>query len=241
MARWKPLPEGLDPQARQLAVRLRELRDKIGISTATLARKTPYSRSSWERYFNGTTRPPRSAVEALGRLSDADLPHVLALWELADRCDPPAPLPQDGPGPAPAAAPVVGRRRRRWPALAAAAGLAVIAVAGTVVWLLLPRGSTPSRPAADTAPTGYDCTYATHDGRLYGGHSDTSDRLVALNGGSQDVVEVQCLLKHHGLDPGRIDGLFGKQTEQAVEDLQRANGLVVDGIVGPQTWVLLRA
>ena len=33
-----------------------------------------------------------------------------------------------------------------------------------------------------------------------------------------------------GLTPA--DGIFGKQTEQAVIDFQRANGLVQDGIVG---------
>jgi peptidoglycan hydrolase-like protein with peptidoglycan-binding domain len=90
-------------------------------------------------------------------------------------------------------------------------------------------------------PKGYGCDYTKRDGRLYAGHSMTSDRLVVLNAGGEDVVEVQCLLTHHGFDPGRIDGLFGERTEKAVRDLQRAGGAVADGKVGPQTWALLRA
>src|SRR5690606_3889835 len=33
-----------------------------------------------------------------------------------------------------------------------------------------------------------------------------------------------------------IDGWFGKKTLAATKDFQKAHGLVVDGIIGPQTW-----
>jgi peptidoglycan hydrolase-like protein with peptidoglycan-binding domain len=36
-----------------------------------------------------------------------------------------------------------------------------------------------------------------------------------------------------------IDGYFGPDTKNAVECWQRAHGLTVDGIVGPQTWASL--
>jgi peptidoglycan hydrolase-like protein with peptidoglycan-binding domain len=34
----------------------------------------------------------------------------------------------------------------------------------------------------------------------------------------------------------RWDGIFGPQTESAVEAFQESKGLAADGIVGPQTW-----
>ncbi|MEV8001544.1 peptidoglycan-binding domain-containing protein [Streptomyces parvus] len=39
---------------------------------------------------------------------------------------------------------------------------------------------------------------------------------------------------------GAVDGAYGQATEKAVKRLQEANGLVVDGIVGPHTWQALR-
>ncbi len=36
-----------------------------------------------------------------------------------------------------------------------------------------------------------------------------------------------------------VNGGFGHQTQTAVEDFQLAHGLVVDGVIGPQTWAAL--
>jgi peptidoglycan hydrolase-like protein with peptidoglycan-binding domain len=38
-----------------------------------------------------------------------------------------------------------------------------------------------------------------------------------------------------------VDGYFGPETKEMVEIYQRHHGLVVDGIVGPQTWSSLEA
>ena len=49
------------------------------------------------------------------------------------------------------------------------------------------------------------------------------------------IKSMQYLLNAHGADLV-VDGLFGPQTNAAVRAFQSANGLVVDGIVGEQTW-----
>ena len=55
------------------------------------------------------------------------------------------------------------------------------------------------------------------------------------------VVDLQVELINRGYDLGKwgADGKFGKMTQQAVMDFQRANRLSVDGIVGPSTWQAL--
>ncbi|MFJ8490358.1 helix-turn-helix domain-containing protein [Streptomyces sp. NPDC094038] len=73
------------PEVRHLVERLREARESTGLSFAALAARTAYSKSSWERYLNGKTLPPRDAVETLAKLSGADPVRLLALWRLADR------------------------------------------------------------------------------------------------------------------------------------------------------------
>jgi peptidoglycan hydrolase-like protein with peptidoglycan-binding domain len=59
-------------------------------------------------------------------------------------------------------------------------------------------------------------------------------------GASGSVVsELQRRLGAAGFSPGAVDGLFGSRTEGAVRAYQRARGLGLDGIVGPQTWAAL--
>jgi hypothetical protein len=57
----------------------------------------------------------------------------------------------------------------------------------------------------------------------------------------QDAMWVQRSLLTAGFPPGPLDGWFGRRTEGAAMNFQRANGLYVDGWVGPQTWRVLRA
>jgi len=52
-----------------------------------------------------------------------------------------------------------------------------------------------------------------------------------------DVKRVQrYFVRARLLDPKHLDGDFGPETQGLVEGFQQDNGLVVDGIVGPQTW-----
>ncbi|MFD3519851.1 helix-turn-helix domain-containing protein [Streptomyces sp. NPDC058653] len=87
MARWRPLSTELRPEVRRLVERLRLLKDRSGLSYASLEAKTSYSTSSWSRYLGGVAFPPWEATEALGRLAGAkepDLARLRALWESAE-------------------------------------------------------------------------------------------------------------------------------------------------------------
>ena len=53
------------------------------------------------------------------------------------------------------------------------------------------------------------------------------------------VSELQQLLNAKGINM-TVDGVFGNATRAAVVQFQQQNGLVVDGIVGTQTWQALR-
>ncbi|WP_181766097.1 helix-turn-helix domain-containing protein [Streptomyces albidus (ex Kaewkla and Franco 2022)] len=85
MPRWRPLPEELDPQIREFTSQLRRLVDRSGMSVASIADRTGYSKSSWERYLGGRLLPPRGAAHALAKVTDTDIRHIETMWELAER------------------------------------------------------------------------------------------------------------------------------------------------------------
>ncbi|MBA0054252.1 DUF2690 domain-containing protein [Streptomyces sp. AJS327] len=85
MPRWKALPEELDPQIHEFASQLRGLVDRSGLSIATVADRTGYSKSSWERYLNGRLLPPRGEARALAEVTGTDVRHLATMWELAER------------------------------------------------------------------------------------------------------------------------------------------------------------
>lgn len=60
-----------------------------------------------------------------------------------------------------------------------------------------------------------------------------------LGSKGDEVSRIQGRLAELGLYMGPIDGDFGGGTEAAVKAFQRANGLEVDGSVGPITWKAL--
>ena len=67
--------------------------------------------------------------------------------------------------------------------------------------------------------------------------------MKALRKGSRgmQVLVLQFLLNQHGYSAGTPDGIFGANTQAAVEKYQKANGLTVDGICGKNTWGKLLA
>ncbi|WP_030806898.1 peptidoglycan-binding protein [Streptomyces sp. NRRL S-337] len=310
MSRWKGLPETLDHRVRQLVVQLRRLKDHSGLSLASLAAKTAYSKSSWERYLNGKKLPPREAVVALARVCGADPTRLLALHEVAaqawgaeragarpvgpseragqsrspgaaerDEAAPPAedepatpapatpapatpapatpaPAPSTSAAPAPVVAPPGRSWLRRGP-LALLGGLVVVAVAAVVLLAVRPwqddggggRGSgtaTAGRTAAATPAFShrvgetFRCHVRRAAGVLTADRSRSTTAILGSGATGWEVVEAQCLLNHRGYDPGPVDGIVGEHTMRAVKRLQAAAGLPTDGIVGPDTWKVLR-
>ncbi|MET9758779.1 DUF2690 domain-containing protein [Streptomyces sp. NPDC006372] len=175
-------PGELPPERARLVCALRELRASTGLSLAALATKTTFSKSSWERYLNGRTLPPRQAVQELCRLAGEREDRCLALWELAEsewsgRAAPPRPDRADrtsGTDDADAAndaddadmevrPAAVGRGRL----LALLASVCAVAAGGLSVALVLLAGqSTDSRPSPPpSAALAPRCRGATCEGK----------------------------------------------------------------------------
>ncbi|MEX3099706.1 MULTISPECIES: helix-turn-helix domain-containing protein [unclassified Streptomyces] len=278
MSRWQELPDSLDQRVRQLVVQLRRLKDRSGLSLVSLAAKTGYSRSSWERYLNGKALPPRQAVEELARVVGTDPTRLLVLhevavdaWQAGEQGTPDAesnPTGTAGTGPADPTATSgppgsVGVPRPH--ALAAVVIAALLGIgAGLLIALpwygdddgdagngkaqavtgtrLSPSPSTtqggPGRYLFQVGKT-YPCEVRHREAvGLGAGYSTT--RTAVLAGPGWDVVEAQCLLRRHKLNPGPVDGVYGQQTIAAVVRLQQGAGLPADGVVGPHTWQVLR-
>ncbi|MFF4172374.1 helix-turn-helix domain-containing protein [Streptomyces sp. NPDC001744] len=161
----------------RLAAALRELRESTGLSLAALAARTPYSKSSWERYLNGKKPVPRQAVEALCAMAGEPPGRLLVLWELADavwsgRSAPPGPAlgvpasrdsgPPPARHPARASAGPVRRRRRRWAAGAAVGAVVLLGLGGLA---LVPRGDGSPAGAGEPAIRNPGCTGVTCEGK----------------------------------------------------------------------------
>lgn len=65
--------------------------------------------------------------------------------------------------------------------------------------------------------------------------------LPTLSRGDRDVLisQVQHRLSLNGYPGGAIDGQFGAKTEAAIRAFQTDKRLIIDGIVGYQTWKAL--
>ncbi len=62
---------------------------------------------------------------------------------------------------------------------------------------------------------------------------------LQIGSSGPDVLKLQQTLKERGVDPGNIDGQFGRGTEAAVLAFQKSEGLYSDGVAGPRTLALL--
>lgn len=60
-------------------------------------------------------------------------------------------------------------------------------------------------------------------------------KLITPRMTGTDIKDLQTYLNSHSYNSGKLDGIFGKLTKQAVISFQLANQLKGDGIVGPLT------
>ncbi|MFD7066192.1 helix-turn-helix domain-containing protein [Streptomyces sp. NPDC059913] len=145
------------------------------------------------------------------------------------------------------------RRAGRTVPLGRAIGVAVVAVAVAFGAGMLAGGARNGTEAREARPGStvaadagylrgqtYPCEVRRKHGELRAGHSGTREMLLDINSTGFDVVEAQCLLREKGFDPGATDGLYDERAKGAAKRFQQAHHLVVDGIIGPDTWRELR-
>ena len=60
--------------------------------------------------------------------------------------------------------------------------------------------------------------------------------LLACGSTGTIVSLVQSRLNSIGFSSGNVDGMFGPITKKAVMNFQKSKNLLVDGIVGKNTW-----
>ena len=66
-----------------------------------------------------------------------------------------------------------------------------------------------------------------------------TDCLLKNGSRGELVKQLQTRLNEQGYKAGTADGIFGRNTEQAVKALQSVAGITVDGKVGKNTWTAL--
>ncbi|MBO1331377.1 helix-turn-helix transcriptional regulator [Streptomyces sp. VRA16 Mangrove soil] len=65
----------------ELTAEMKRIKDTTNLSYATLARRTHYSRSSWERFLNQKQLPTRVAIEQFAAAAEQDVQPLLARFE----------------------------------------------------------------------------------------------------------------------------------------------------------------
>lgn len=70
-------------------------------------------------------------------------------------------------------------------------------------------------------------------------NTNSIDALSKNGSKGQEVTAIQKKLQQYGYKVGTVDGIYGANTEKAIRQFQKNNGLSVDGIAGPATLAAL--
>lgn len=98
-----------------------------------------------------------------------------------------------------------------------------------------PVTTTPSTTPTTTTPSANAATFVLPEGTKLQRGESSGDSDLTVSTDPELIRELQRALATAGFEPGSPDGIFGQSTEGAVVAFQQANGLPVDGIVGPET------
>lgn len=71
------------------------------------------------------------------------------------------------------------------------------------------------------------------------GQEQAQEQSTPMDIGSDGVRKVQQALKEAGHDPGKADGIWGPETQEAVRDFQQAQGLEATGDLNEETLAAL--
>jgi hypothetical protein len=69
---------------------------------------------------------------------------------------------------------------------------------------------------------------------------ETNRPILRMGDRGPFVLDAQGQLRDLRYQVGKLDGIFGRRTKDAVMAFQDAQGLMADGVIGPQTWMALR-
>jgi len=84
---------------------------------------------------------------------------------------------------------------------------------------------------------------AEEEAKQYEGTVDDpyTERTLKMGKTGNDVASAQMKMKAAGYFFGTADGIFGKDTKEAVIRVQKDYNLKQDGIIGPQTWTVIKS
>lgn len=113
--------------------------------------------------------------------------------------------------------------------------LAVDGVVGPQTWSRLDVEPVP--PAAPVAPA--TPVVPAAQAPEWQAPPSCAREVLRMRSRGRCVQTLQRRLNTLGFQAGAPDGIFGKKTNDAVVAFQKDRGLIIDGVVGPQTWSAL--
>lgn len=101
---------------------------------------------------------------------------------------------------------------------------------------ITPASSQPRTLRDEVAGLGQPLPSGRSSARSSGRSSGKVSSSKSIRVAGLSVRDVQQALKNAGFNPGKVDGKMGGNTDRAIKQFQKAEGLKADGVVGQRTW-----